>query len=523
MILKKPYVFLIKHFKFINFLIGLLLIFLSMMTRSIYIFFNNYINDGWYSTFGDLTSEYITINVVIIIIAIIILSLIVILLFKVKKKPILFYSGILILALFTVFVFLLAQSNLAIMENIIIDPKKARFTRDFLLIANIPQFIMAALCFLRSLGFDVKKFNFGEDVEEFDIKLEDDEEFELVVGIDKDRIKRKIKRFIRKSKYIIMENSALLFVGVLVVLIIAGVVVFKTVTIEKIYYKEQETLKINNLNVKVENSYVTSKNYEGDIIDEGYNYIIIGLEIDSYLARNVEFSYDKVVLESNDIGYSEISNKYESFSDIGKKLSDSLIKPEETKKMILVYKIADNISLSNLKLKFNDYKTTYEIQLTPKNLDIKENLVVGELNREILLGKSILRDATLVIRDYGIEKSYIYQYENCNVMDECIDLVEFISPASKSIDHAILKITGLYRKDTTIDSVKKLDDLLDKYADIAYTVGDKEYIIRKLINKTPKNNVEDTAYFEVYDNILDADHIELRILVRNIEYRYKLK
>ncbi|MDD2505678.1 MAG: hypothetical protein PHF21_05395, partial [Bacilli bacterium] len=52
--------------------------------------------------------------------------------------------------------------------------------RDFFIILSLPQYYFLIMSIIRGIGFDVRKFNFTKDLEELEIKSEDDEEFEFV-------------------------------------------------------------------------------------------------------------------------------------------------------------------------------------------------------------------------------------------------------------------------------------------------------------------------------------------------------
>ena len=83
MIIKKPYAFMIKHFRLIHFILSLLMVFLISKTSSIVSFFNEYVKNGYYTL---NSGSYINFYMFISIILIIVISAFVYLLMKWKNK-----------------------------------------------------------------------------------------------------------------------------------------------------------------------------------------------------------------------------------------------------------------------------------------------------------------------------------------------------------------------------------------------------------------------------------------------------
>ena len=95
MILKKPYAFLIKHFKFIHVVLSIMLIYLLTKTVSIYNFFSGYL-----SNVGIISPEIVdeifvnsmfTIPFIIIILSVILLGILIL-----KQKPFIFYIVVIV-------------------------------------------------------------------------------------------------------------------------------------------------------------------------------------------------------------------------------------------------------------------------------------------------------------------------------------------------------------------------------------------------------------------------------------------
>ena len=85
----------------------------------------------------------------------------------------------------------------------------------------MPIALFIAVMLARSLGFDVKKFDFTSDINEIAIESGDNEEFELKVGVDFQRIERGTRGYLRELKYYYQENKMVILsiFGILVVIL----------------------------------------------------------------------------------------------------------------------------------------------------------------------------------------------------------------------------------------------------------------------------------------------------------------
>ena len=115
--------------------------------------------------------------------------------------------------------------------------------------------------------------------------------------------------------------------------------------------------------------------------------------------------------------------------------------------------------------------------------------------------------------DFEIEDkfSYPYQYE---IGGEIFKSQYSITSTQGVIMK--LKISSNYSNN--------LDDygFLDTYAVLKYKVGDIEYEINNLENKTP-GNYKGGLYLAVDERMMEADNIWLDIVIRNMHYIYRLK
>ena len=157
MILRKPYAFLIKHFKLIHLVITGILFYLVLKYRDVYVFLRKCVTDNAYK-YNAL--EYIDYTIYIfILIAILLLGGIYFLL-KYKDKPrrqYIFSIGVYIII---GIVMLATYGYLRDIVNNLIEQKTIRFYRDITFISILFQYYIIVVMLIRGLGFDIKKFNF---------------------------------------------------------------------------------------------------------------------------------------------------------------------------------------------------------------------------------------------------------------------------------------------------------------------------------------------------------------------------
>ncbi len=205
MILRRPYAFLIKHFKFIHIVLFALLLYVITRANNMLTFFKNYISAN--SNIEVISSNYFSYNIIISILFIIIFSLIVYLLMRYKKKPRTLYILIIIVSLLSLVSFIYLYRQIRVLEVSSISAREIRLLRDIsrfnfwgLLVITIPVAI-------RALGFDIKKFNFSKDIADLKLEKEDNEEVEVNVELNSESIKRGGRKLKRELKYYYVENK----------------------------------------------------------------------------------------------------------------------------------------------------------------------------------------------------------------------------------------------------------------------------------------------------------------------------
>lgn len=514
MIFRKPYAFLIKNFKIIHLILSILMIYtvykISNVSRFIYDYIDNVAN-------SNIATSYIGTLVFVVLLIIIGISLTLYILMRYKKKPKILYLVNTIVYTIIFFVLFYILLNFQVIEKEVVDPKTIRLLRDITNIILYPEYLFILAMIVRTLGFDIKKFDFKSDIEEMNIDVSDNEEVELNVGVDVEKIKTKGRRQIRELKYYVLENKIFVFTILGVVGFIIIVSLLLNININKVY-KEGENVKTNYFMFNIYNSYITSKNDVGN--DIGYNnttYVVIKFNIEALLNDGYEYKLNpsNLLLLIGDNVYTPVTKYYDFFKVIGVGYKNQTIKYKESSDYILVYNIVnDDVN----KVKYIRYEgtenkivQTKKIKINPKNIDKMDKEEICHLNDSIDLSSSML-NGTLKIMSYEINKSFSYEYNYC-INSQCEILENTIV---SSYDGQLLKLTV----ENTNDRFNNYD-FSNNFIKVKYKIGEDEYT-SSLNNKTPSSSTT-TMYFNVDNKIVEADSIWLEITIRNKFYKYILK
>ena len=197
MILRKPYAFLIKHFKIIHVVLLLLNAIVIYQVTALVSFINLYIQNG-YSTSADVPT--ISIEFFIPVVGIYIITILIISLFKNKQKPTTDYA--LTLLYYTVLTIMCILSKTVftqLVENTV-NITTARIYHDVAIIVFIPQFLCSILYLIRALGLNVRQYQFEKDIREL-AQDSDNEEIEVSINFDTYKQKRNIRRVLYELWY----------------------------------------------------------------------------------------------------------------------------------------------------------------------------------------------------------------------------------------------------------------------------------------------------------------------------------
>lgn len=509
MIIRKPYAFLIKNFRLISFIILLLSSFIFYRTTIAYDFFNEYATTRQFIESTTLTSDTIPFSIIVFSVILIIACISIAILFKKKDKPTLFYYISIIYYFLFIVICIISREIIGEIVYDGIDPRIARLIRDIWFIGMILQVPVIAVSLVRTLGFDIKKFNFGEDLQELKISEDDNEEIEVSTRFDADKVKMRaamqkeeLKSFFHENKFIII------LILVLLVVVIPTTFVARSIVLNK-RYKINEVIDLKKFNLKITGAYVTKKDYKGNTLFKGDNsYLIVSFNIQNFKEEKRGINLNNLRLEVNEKIYIPKTTYYESFKDIGKGYTDYKI-GKESRNYIAIYVINDKDLESEMVIRYADKLTVkdekvnakyYRTIIDVKNIDINRTKVNRKINEELVIDYNAF-DAKYKVLNYELKEDFSYQVDGktsyiINKMGYVLALdYEFIS-----------------------DSIS-FANFINNYVTIKYKYNNCYY--KEKINVLLYG--ENKIYFAVTESMKDSSEINMIINVRNTEYVYKIK
>lgn len=524
MILRKPYKFLIKNFRLIHLVLAIMGCYLLIKTSSVIGFFNEYLNSNQLLLGNGATSEYFNIIMFLSTIILLIGNIIILIIMKMKNKPSLFYTINLATYLLTLFVLLYDQSIIEQLQLHILDIRTIKLVSDFTLICFIIQTISTIILIIRAIGFNIKKFNFTQDLE-LEINENDSEEFELDINVDKNKIKRNVRKNIRNIKYIYSENKFIINIIICFVIFATIIFIILNKQVFNKIYKQNSLIKTTEFNYIVEDSYLVNTDYRENVITDN-NLVVIKLKIKNKQNEKKKFETGRIELHIGKIYYKHTDKYKNLLKDLGNVYTNSNIKDED--EYLLVFEIPKNYKDKKIILKYYDVnKKVYKTKLKLKKFNEERKLVKTTLGNDINIDDNLYKNIKFNIKNYEIDSKIKSSYNFCETKDKCYESYEYITPnLSGNYNKNILKIEGsIDLNNQKIKNINDISDLIELFGTIKYTVNNENKEMNTVINevKPSNDNNKNIYYFEVYSDIKDASKISLILNIRNQKYEYVLK
>ena len=503
MILRKPYGFLIKHFKLIHLILTAIYIYLAIKVNNLLKYYNEFIK-GTESKLNAI--KYVNNYYFIAIVLATIICLIIYALMRYKKKPKLLYVILITLYLVVAVLINFTYGGLQTIYISTMSARDLRLYRDLLRIIIVFQYISIFFTLIRGLGFDIKKFNFKEDINELNLDVTDDEEVELTVG-NTEGLKRRIRRQLREYRYYYKENKMFINLITIIGIVIIIFSLFKNKQVIKKEYNEGDQIDTDKFSFVVLNSFLTNKGYDGkNITNSDTVFLVAEIAISSKVGKT-ELNTSNMLLKTNSGSYT-INKRYTNyFKDIGVGYKEQIISNQKT--FLFPYSI--DINDIGKKIQIN-YASDKIINLKPINLDESTKEKTYGVGQSIDLSQTILGDGNFTINKYDVKNLFAYNYE-----------YEINGKKYTSKINIISKNKTLLYLDINYQNVRNISiyDFLTNYGQIKYKVNETEYTTAP-INKTP-SSYKEGLYLEVDKQIENASSIWIELTIRNKKYIYNLK
>ena len=508
MIIRKPYAFLIKNFKKIHIFLLILSLFVAYKLFDVSSFVNEFMSFGIYDPFNDPITKRISFLLTIAIVLLIVGSFAILLLLRHKKKPWKIYL-VPMLEYFLLFLVLnMIKSFFA---------GDLRLARDLLLIFNIVQLPAIFIFVVRVFGLDIQKFNFNSDQEFLELSEADREEVEISINVDKDSFKRTFKKFYRNLNYFYIEHKRLCRVILVIVIGFSVFNLYKVIFVNNKSYKEGEFYDANGYNIKVNKSYFTNKDYNGNVISNKSNFVIVNVTIKNN-SEPRKLNIENFHLKNGVNDYTTTRKMYaKEFEDLGVTYDSSKeLKRDETFDMIIVYKVDKDLDKDRFVLFYQEYGDNHKLRKIMLNIeDVREiknekELVLGD-DFKINLYK---KEDTVSFNYYEFVDSVLYTTKNCN------------SYSCESMTNELVALDNfkiLFIEFGSLEyEAKNMIDFLSKYGKIIYKDSEGKIRTLKYENPVKKNYYGKKIFIKVPKEVENSEEVKLLFTIRNKNYTYKL-
>ncbi len=514
MILRKPYAFLIKHFKLIHLIITIMIGYATfLMSDTLRYLVNN---------FPKVVKRADALNhihygaVVLYIISILAVGVI-IWLMRYKNKPRMMYRIYIITYIAVLIISFLSFNTVNAIYTNDATLKSTKAVIDLLRISSWVQYYFIAFTLTRGLGFDVKKFNFAGDLEEFNIEKQDAEEIEVTISGDGGKLQRRGRRSLRELKYYYVENKYVINIILIAVAAIALIWIIRDRTVTNVVYNEGDSIASGKFTIGVEKTYITNTDSDGKkILENDDKLVIVKISAKTNDKYKYKLNTNYLTLE---IGRAQFTptNKYNNyFRDIGTIYKNQYLY-NTPKNYILVFRIDKKSARRNMTFKYLgglEGARNLDFNIDPIGVGNSSTVSSVKLNNYLKFDNSILGNTKLKIKEYQIQEKFEYNYcylDNCN-NKAVID----------SSGNNILKLTIDSKIDDNIYIDKDWDYIINNYATIYYYLDNITRYSNIIYSKTP-NDINDTIYIEVDKDIEKASKIWIEFNIRNQIYKYTLK
>lgn len=533
MILRKPYRFLIKHFKFIHLILTLLMVYIIYRFSRIINFLDVAIS-SYTSALSTNPTEYLyDIYIYLAIFGIVIFTIILIYLLFMKKKSIKLYISTIIVYVIAFILIAYSYNVIGDMEIKLVDAKIIRNAHDFLVVASIMQVIQLVLYGIRALGLDIKKFDFKKDLEEFEIDVTDNEEFEFNVEVDVNRVHRNVNKGKRFLKYFYVENRYLFFFISSLSISIICLVIYLSLGVYNKKYTQTDFFTTRDFTMAINNSYITNLDYKGNKISENKSFVILEVVIKTNggIKKQLNLARPELI-----VGYNKYyhDNTYiDKFIDIGNGYNNEYI-DNQFIKYLLVYPIDKNDIGKKMTFRYVDSGSissteakTINVDIIIRDLDQVKETKKYNLGDTIDFKGSILENTKFIINEKDINNLFKLDYNFCINNNECYPSIEYLKPSIiNNYDKTLLKINGLIEWDSDIAKSKttNLYNFINLYGSFNYIINGEEKKDKTMLKnvKSVRVNEENIYYLELIKEVETAQELSLVLKVRDYIYVYKI-
>lgn len=548
MIIRNPYGFIAKHFRLLNLLLLVPMIYIMLALGDISNFFRDYVAAGYSTPETSFAESYITGLLIGATILMLVVNVIFFLIFTSRKKNGLLYiagSIYYIILLVALFFFYVCMGRIEMSQ---MEATFANFVRDAAGIVILPIYFFIAATAIKGIGFNIKTFRIDNNSE---LKLTDDDEdeIEIKLGSDNNVVKRNFVHTFRELKYYILENK---FVFTCVMILFFGIIGYTLYMNFRVYnqtYSMNQAFSMDNFQISIKDSYITNTDFRGTRISEDKYYLAIKIGIyNEGFDTSIDRANFRIYLDDTVIYPSY--DKSARFLDIGKDYQGEIIARNGGADYVFVYELTEEQIKYSYQMRILNGLSTQDgklvkkykkVNIRPQNILKTVNLGNFEENKMISLNDTTLGNTKFTLASFEVVSTYFYKYEACHIELVCKDVngvqkcgnenvceensSAIVPPGGK----ALLVIDDVIRWDESAPYYQSRErDFYGDFVTIDYVYDAQGYKNSNIEGRAVLKNItpqiiEDKLIYEVPSTLLNAKEINFVIKIRNKKFTINVK
>ena len=530
MIIRKPYAFIIRHFKVINLVIAGCIAFLAVNATNLQQQFIDLKTSKMYTYAG---AEFlISNNIFLFVIVGLILTGLVYYLLKEKKKPTRAYLATLAYFVGTALLIFYLKNVCNNLVSGTVTDSTLSLARDASMMIRYVGFVLFCIIFVRGIGFNLGQFNFSKDIREMKIVEEDSAEFEVMIGQNNYKYARGLRRFARECKYYFLENLVYFeMLGGLIVIAcgIYGLYYYKTYLDRA---KQESIMTVGGINYTVNGAYITGEDYNGNVVKENSRFVVVNLSLTNVMFAETELDLTKISIQSGKIEFFPTLSYNSKFYDLGIPYQDKQkLIPGETVDVTLTFEVPGTTNVRNWTLRIQEsidnsglkvlvmYR---KFKITTKDIDSEDKDSGFSLGQDMKINTVNHNMFKMNVQKFDILDNYEIQYALCNSKLTCSLQRKVITSTKNSTDTMLMLNLDytMYDEAYFTKTFTTLNDIFANYVTVIYTVGTKEYQEKGIL--VSKENINNYVFLQVNRRIKSARDVKVKFDFRNQKYYLNL-
>ena len=297
----------------------------------------------------------------------------------------------------------------------------------------------------------------------------------------------------------------------IVILVFGG---YKTFFITHKSYKQGDYYSVNGFVFKINNTYFTDKDYVGNKIEKGSNFVVIDLTIINKAQPR------KVYLENFHIkngvdDYITTNKTYATeFKDFGNAYeSTRQLKRDEQLDCIIVYKVDKKLNKNRFVLYYQEGGYLRKIKLKVKDVSRIDEIIKLKVEDELNLGFKN-NDDTIIIEDVSIVTDGEYMVRKKHTTGSSLEEEKIHIDG----DDRILQIDF----SSEVWEAKNMIDFLNNYGKLIYKDSEGEEDTLDIVDPINKTYYGKSVFLKVPVELESAKEVSFEFIIRNKHYIYKI-